>query len=554
MPSHDERGSRDDAQDDLGTEWDPDEEWDPDAKWDPEEWDPDAEWDPEEWDPDEEDHHEGSAWSTRSRRQRMVLVAGVVAVLACLYGAFRAYTVWAKWDDVESISGLSLEQQQSSRSPQNFLLVGSDSREAVDASDPNSEVFLDGVDDPVGQRADTMVLLRYDPQAEKLDILSIPRDLWVPIAGTDRTERINTAYSSEDGPNRLIDTIQEYFGIPIHHYAEVDFEGFQSLVDVLGGVPMYFDTLYLDENSGFVVNEPGCVELDGQQALAFVRARHLQHMNEQGYWETDPTGDLGRISRQQLFIRRVLEMGRDQLGLRDMLTPGSEAEQLLDVAIEYVRVDEGLELTELAAMGQRYAEFEGESIETHTLAVTELTTSGGAAVLELEQAEAESALNVFRGLPRDHVSPASVDLTVLNGSGEVDQAGMTRDAFEAIGFEVADVGDVSRPAGEVVERTRVRYAPGARDRAELVERHLTAGGELVEDPMLEGAEVVLETGADFTTVEERPRSEPSPTSTTAPGASQPGSSGSSSTTAAPTTTTTVIGHQPGEAPPGVDCG
>ena len=85
----------------------------------------------------------------------------------------------------------------------------------------------------------------------------------MPIADTGESQRINTAYSADDGPQRLIDTIQQDFGIPINHYIEVDFAGFKGVVDAIGGVPMYFDTPMRDDNSGLNVTEAGCTTLDG---------------------------------------------------------------------------------------------------------------------------------------------------------------------------------------------------------------------------------------------------------------------------------------------------
>jgi LCP family protein required for cell wall assembly len=367
----------------------------------------------------------------------------------------------------------------------------------------------------------------------------------VPISGQGTTDRINTAYSYD--PDTLISTIQHQLDIPIHHYAEVDFGGFQDMVDEVGGVPMYFDTIYQDQNSGFVVSEPGCVRLDGYMALAFVRARHLQYMNAAGNWESDPTGDLGRITRQQIFLRRALEQARGSMSILNF----QEMSHMLDIGIEHVRLDEDLPPTQLAAMGQRFAEFRGESIQTHTLPVTEFTTDGGAAVVRLDEAAAQPVLNVFRGLPPDQVEPSWVDLQILNGSGVKGQAGDVQEAYEAIGFNVSGVGDVPGTEGEPLEHTRVRYAPGSQALASLVERHLTVPGELVEDPDLSSGEVVLETALDFTTVEQIARPPDTTPSTTAAADQEPGDSTATTAPAGPSAT--VIGHEVGEPPPGETC-
>ena len=135
-------------------------------------------------------------------------------------------------------------------------------------------------------------------------MLSFPRDLWVPMADTGQNDRINSAYGR--GRQVLVDTIRKDFGVEVNNYIEVDFRGFKGLVDAFGGVPMYFDTAMRDSNTGLDITQPGCVTLNGDQALAFARSRHLQFQDGRGRWEDDPTGDLGRITRQQIFVRTAL--------------------------------------------------------------------------------------------------------------------------------------------------------------------------------------------------------------------------------------------------------
>ena len=112
---------------------------------------------------------------------------------------------------------------------QNFLLVGSDSRACIDPNSPYAGAFLtDGSD--IGDRSDTIMLLRIDPDQSQAAILSFPRDLWVRIGGTNRKARINSAFDKQD-PSRLIQTIEQDFDVPVDHYIEVDFCAFKYLVD-----------------------------------------------------------------------------------------------------------------------------------------------------------------------------------------------------------------------------------------------------------------------------------------------------------------------------------
>ena len=133
-------------------------------------------------------------------------------------------------------------------------------------------------------------------------LLSLPRDLWVPIAGTDESAKINTAYN--DGPERLAATITEALGIPIHHYVEVDFHGFKDLVDGIGGVEVCtFETPPRTPTPG-CASSPGCQTLNG--AGARLRPQPLLRGVERRRLADGRDADLGRIERQQLFIREAV--------------------------------------------------------------------------------------------------------------------------------------------------------------------------------------------------------------------------------------------------------
>ena len=147
------------------------------------------------------------------------------------------------------------------------------------------------------------MILRFDPATNTASLLSLPRDLWVRSPAR-RKNRINAAFSK--GPDVLINTIQDDFGIPIHHYVEVDFQGFKSLVDAIGGVSIWFDVPSRDTNTGLEVLDPGCVKLDGIQALAFARSRHFETFTERQV-ARGPRRDLGRITRQQDFMQQAFE-------------------------------------------------------------------------------------------------------------------------------------------------------------------------------------------------------------------------------------------------------
>ncbi len=186
---------------------------------------------------------------------------------------------------------------------QNFLIVGSDANACVDA---NSQWA--GAADPgrenIGNRSDTIMIMRVDPATRRAAVLSFPRDLWVKIPGRAKS-RINSAYIRND-PSLLQQTLFDNFGINVDHYIQVDFCAFKRIVDAVGGVTVPFSTRILDKNVGLDV-AAGCHTFLGDEALAYARSRHLKWMDENGKTHEDGTSALGRISRQQDFLRRTLQ-------------------------------------------------------------------------------------------------------------------------------------------------------------------------------------------------------------------------------------------------------
>ena len=118
----------------------------------------------------------------------------------------------------------------------NVLMVGSDSRE--NTTGYIADATGKGDEGTTGQRSDTIMLLHVDPGEQRAAIVSVPRDLYVPIANTNFSDRVNAAFAL-GGPGQLIATVQRALGITVHHYVQVDFSGFKDIVDTVGGVTMY---------------------------------------------------------------------------------------------------------------------------------------------------------------------------------------------------------------------------------------------------------------------------------------------------------------------------
>jgi LCP family protein required for cell wall assembly len=309
-----------------------------------------------------------------------VFVALLVGVTGTA-GVLRAAD--ARVGTVDRIDGLEGVLASTDDGPsENFLLVGSDSREGVDPGSADAGA-IGGVGDVQGRRSDTIMVLRRDADGGAA-LVSLPRDLWVEIAGTGGSQRINSAYNG--GPERLAATVTQALGIPIHHYVEVDFEGFKAIIDEVGGVELCIEFATRDLHSGLSL-QPGCQRLDGVQALAFARARNYEEFRE-GDWHKDPTADLGRIARQQLFIRAAVNGALEEL----RSSPFGSGD-LIGAVIDSVRVDPGLDPFRAAESLRRAAEAD---LATYTLPVVGVTIDGNA-VLELDEG-ADTILDYFRGI------------------------------------------------------------------------------------------------------------------------------------------------------------
>lgn len=161
-------------------------------------------------------------------------------------------------------------------------------------------VMIMGVDsrgDDVG-RSDTLMIATIDPKQHQAALLSIPRDTRVKIKGHG-WDKINAAYAY--GNYQLTrSTVEQFLGVPMDHYIIINMEGFQKIIDAIGGVDIDVEKRMVysdpwDDNGGLHINlYPGQQHMDGKTAVTYVRYR-------------DEEGDIGRIKRQQKFMKAVMD-------------------------------------------------------------------------------------------------------------------------------------------------------------------------------------------------------------------------------------------------------
>ena len=261
----------------------------------------------------------------------------------------------------------------------NWLLVGSDSREGLTKAERRE---LHTGKDEGSQRTDTIMVIHIDDSG-KPTLVSLPRDSYITIPAhialdgssvEDRKNKINTAYSKGGAP-LLVETVERNTGLHIDHYMEVGFKGIRDITDAVGGVNMCVPADVTDEKSGLSLLA-GCQELDGKNALAYVRMRYA-----------DPKGDLGRVERQQQYLSSVMK----KVATPSVLLNPISMWNLVDSGTESVNVGTGDSVVDIAklARAMRGLSNGNGTLTTVPVADADANTAAGSSVLWDETAARE---------------------------------------------------------------------------------------------------------------------------------------------------------------------
>ncbi|NNF53288.1 MAG: LCP family protein [Acidimicrobiales bacterium] len=419
--------------------------------------------------------------------QRFLILVNVSAILTALAGAYIINNSYGRIESIERVAlGGSLTPAAGSSRPGerviNVLLVGSDSAATLDDDDPI------GLERQGERNGDVIIVAHIDERDSSAALVSIPRDLWVPIAGRDREAKINSAFAV-GGPAMLIETIEQNFGIPINHYVNVDFAGFQGLVDALGEVSVWFDQPARDWNTrtntsqtGFQMLEAGCQPLDGPTALAYVRSRYYQTLDDDGVWVSEQASDLNRIRRQQDFLKQVAAKAINSGSRNPFVFDG-----LIDAAIEHVTLDQDLSPSLLLDLGGAFRQFDSNNLQAYSLPA-EFGWVGSSSVLFLNPDQAEPILELFRGARPTDPRTVRVEMVHTSGTGEA------ADAL-ARSFLIRGFGDIRvSPAPLLHSGIEVRYGPNEASVAQVVADQIAEPVRLVEVGGLPPRSVVVAFG------------------------------------------------------------
>lgn len=319
--------------------------------------------------------------------------------------------------------------------PINILVMGTDARP-------------DEVGPPL---TDTLILLTLDLDTQTAGMLSLPRDLWVPIPGQGVSTKINTAYRMGEvngypggGAQLAKDTVGSFIGQEVQYFVRIGFDGFTQVVDLIGGVDVevsqtIHDVEYPTMDYGFETFhlDAGVHHLDGETALKFVRTRH-----------TD--SDYGRARRQQQLIRAM----SDKVLSADMIpTLIANVPQLIGTMRNSIQTDMPIPLAlELANYLRDSSLGEIRQLVLDSNYGEETYTEQGAWILLPDRAKVRAALNTFfspaplatAGQTSTGSDPSWVRVEILNGTGEPGVAARTRDLLVSHGWQVVSIGDADR--------------------------------------------------------------------------------------------------------------
>jgi LCP family protein required for cell wall assembly len=286
---------------------------------------------------------------------------------------------------------------------ENFLITGDDNNACVSPDSPWAGAVTNR--ESLGSRSDTIMVMRVDPVTHAAAVLSFPRDLWVKIPGRGMS-RINSAYQKGQY-DVMAQTLHDNFGVDVDHFIQIDFCAFKTIVDAVGGVAVPFAEPIRDAHVGLDIENAGCHTFSGDEALAYVRTRHLQYLDN-GTWKGDGTSDYGRISRQQDFLRRMLKAALNK-GFLDV----SVARGFLEAARKYIVFDQNLSIDDMLSFAGLLRDIQPADIRTYQVQALGKNI-GGAAVLipQLTGDNMKAILAVFKGEATLAGAPAQTDVTV----------------------------------------------------------------------------------------------------------------------------------------------
>ena len=468
----------------------------------------------------------------RDRKQMMhrATIGGrILIALACVLALLGTGAVWgyqkvkdSNWNTVDAVNpdNEQIRDKQLQTGDETYLIVGTDTR-----SGQNGTVGAGDSSEFGGSaRSDTVIMVNIPADRSRVVAVSFPRDLQVDrpqcsgwnnddgkytddVIPSETSVKLNSVYG-DGGPKCLVDTLTAMSGLNINHFIAMDFYGFEQVVNKIGGVQVCSTTPLQDYELGTILAKPGTKTLKGSKALDYVRARNI---------ETEGNGDYGRIKRQQLFMSSLL---RGALSSQVLTNPAT-LNGIVDTFINNSYVDR-VNTDNLLQLAQSMQGLDAGRVTFLTVPTSGTAEDGsGNEIPRLDDIDAifdaiindmplpgekteapepgttSTTTTTTTVAPKPDIltltalSPYSVSLRVLNGTGV---GGVAADAANELanqGFEIYGVADASENRTDTV----VRYGPGQQDAAATVAAMFPGATIQSDSTVSSGVEVTV--GSDF---------------------------------------------------------
>lgn len=468
-------------------------------------------WDtPDEWDDETPGRHRrpGSRTGLRPRWLRSLRWVGLAVAALLLVGGgigvyqYRKLSGNIKRADVLAPNDASIRDAAKQLDAENYLLIGSDTRAGANSR------YEENAGQVSGERSDTTILAHLSPNRDKATMVSFPRDSWVSLPECRKADgtvepahdgQFNEAFSI-GGPSCTVLAVQRLTGIKINHYVQVDFNGFKTMVDAVGGVPICTPTSLYDKESGLRMS-PGTTRLAGEQALSYVRARY----------GLGDGSDLGRIQRQQRFLGAMVRAARST----KLLVNPVALTKFLGAATKSLTLDKETSFGDLKSLADQLNGLDPKKVGFLTAPIANPAYNppgfpalkpgqGGSKVLLDDEAGRTLWDSIINDKPAQPgrttpapkkdvltVAPAEVTVRVLNGVGTGGLGKTVSSALAGVGFTVAEPSNAPRTT-----TTTVRYAPDQAAQARTLAAAVP-GAVLQPDS---GTTLDLVVGANYTAV------------------------------------------------------
>lgn len=328
--------------------------------------------------------------SRKKRRIRITLIS-VAAVLVLLVGGvgWYVFSLSQKFESAETLKDVfpdeALRPKASATGAQNILLLGSDTRGKITGSLASAK----------GERSDTMMVVHISADRKDVEVMSITRDDWVEIPGHGEA-KVNAALAYGGVP-LVVQTVEGLIDSRVDHVAVVDFQGFKGITDALGGVTIDNPIAFTPRHLKTAHFSKGLVELNGEEALAFVRER---------YAFSD--GDFQRVRNQQLFIKAVMK----KTLTRETMTNPATISNLVGAIVPFMAVDKGLDSAYAAGLALDLRDLRADDVKFFTLPTLGTGTVKGQSIVRVDFDKLAQIKEHFKA---DTLSEFQPEVQTMNG-------------------------------------------------------------------------------------------------------------------------------------------